>query len=78
MSDPAFARHPLTAMRDVAREAGHFSAYPRTRAGRLAALRQRLKAMDEDRWFFSDFQRTPVLQEIRRLIEEESHSADQR
>jgi hypothetical protein len=38
------ARRLLHTMRAVAREAGHPAAYPRTREGRLAALRQRLRA----------------------------------
>jgi hypothetical protein len=75
----AFARRLLQAMRAVVREAGHPSAYPPTRGGRLAALRQELKAMDEDRWFFNDVQRTLVLQEIRRLhTEAEAHHSNRR
>ncbi len=64
--DAAFARRLLRAMRAVACEAGHPSAYSDTQHGRLAALRQQLRAMDEDRWWFNDVQRTRVLAEIKR------------
>jgi hypothetical protein len=70
MSDTEFERCLYRCLHQVARECGHFSAYPNTREGRLAALRQRLRMMDEERWFFNDYQRTLVLREIRRLQEE--------
>ena len=60
-----FAWHCLRVMRAVARDSGHLSAYPDTLQGRLAALRQRLSAMEEDRWFFNDVQRSLVLEDIR-------------
>ena len=64
-----FAAHCLHAMRAVARESGHFSAYTDTLQGRLAALRQQVRLMDEERWFFSDFQRSLVLSAFRRVRE---------
>jgi hypothetical protein len=70
MSDAEFERRLSRGLRQVARECGHVSVYPNTREGRLAALRQRLRMMDEERWFFNDVQRTLVLREIRRLQEE--------
>jgi hypothetical protein len=69
-ADAAFARRLFRAMRAVARDAGHPSAYPDTFEGRLAALRQQLRAMGKDRWFFNDYQQGLVIAEIRRTQEE--------
>jgi hypothetical protein len=65
-----FAQCIWHAMCAVARESGHPAGYPDTPQGRLAAMRQRLRLMDEERWFFSDFQRSLVLAEHRRLRED--------
>jgi hypothetical protein len=65
-----FAAHCLRAMRAVARESGHPSAYPDTPQGRLAALRQRLRLMHAERWCFSVFQRSLVLAALRRARED--------
>jgi hypothetical protein len=69
-SDAAVARGLRRAMRAVAREAGRPSAYARTPQGRLAALRQRRRMMNEGRRFCNDYQRTVVSQELRHLQEE--------
>jgi hypothetical protein len=63
-ADADFARRLLAAMRAVVRDAGHPSAYPHTKAGQLAALRQKLSMMEEEHWFFSDVQRALVRQEM--------------
>jgi hypothetical protein len=62
-----FAAHCLRAMRAVARESGHVSAYPDTPAGRRAALRQQLRTIDDFPAWGSDFQGNLVLAELRRL-----------
>jgi hypothetical protein len=64
MARDDFARRLLITMREVARDVGHSSAYPPTRAGRLAALRQRMRMMEHHD--FSDFQRGLVREELRR------------
>ena len=56
MSNAEFECRLSRGLRQVLREYGHFSAYPHTHEGRLAALRQRLRMMDEERWFFNDVQ----------------------
>jgi hypothetical protein len=73
-ADAVFASRLFQAMRAVARDAGHPSAYPDTQEGRLAALRQQVRAMDEDRWFFNGYQRGLVLAEIRRAQEDVASS----
>jgi hypothetical protein len=45
---------------------GHRVPRRRPKPRRHAALRQQLRLMDEERWFFSDFQRCLVLAELRR------------
>jgi hypothetical protein len=64
-----FAARCLRAMRAVARESGHFSAYPDTPAGRHAALRQQLHTIDDFPAWGNDYQRSLVLGELRRLRE---------
>jgi hypothetical protein len=61
------AAHCWRAMRAVARDSGLFSVYPDTPARRRAALRQRLRTIDECPAWGSDFQRSLVLAELRRL-----------
>jgi hypothetical protein len=65
-----FAAHCLRAMRAVARESGHVSAYPDTPAGRRAALCQQLRTIDDFPSWGNDYQRSLVLAELRRLREE--------
>ena len=65
-----FAAHCLRAMRAVARESGHFSAYPDTPARRRAALRQQLRTIDEFPSWGNDYQRSFVLAALRRLRED--------
>jgi hypothetical protein len=65
-----FPAHCLRAMRAVARESGHFSAYPETPAGRRAAVRQQLRTIDEFPSWGNDYQRSFVLAALRRLRED--------
>jgi hypothetical protein len=65
-----FAAHCLRTMRAVARESGHFSAYPDIPAGRHAALRQQLRTIDDFPSWGNDYQRCLVLAALRRLREE--------
>ena len=65
-----FPAHCLRAMRAVARESGHFSAYPDTPAGRRAAVRQQLRTIDEFPSWGNDYQRSFVLAALRRLRED--------
>jgi hypothetical protein len=65
-----FAAHCLRAMRAMARESGHFSAYPDTLAGRRAALRQQLRTIDDFPPWGNDYQRSLALAALRRLREE--------
>lgn len=67
MTAAEFRRRITQAMRAVARESGHPSAYPDTPAGRRAALPQRLRTIDDFPAWGSDFQRSLVLAELRRL-----------
>ena len=64
-----FAARCLRAMRAVARESSHFSAYPDTSAGRRAALRQQLRTIDDFPAWGNDYQRSLFQGELRRLRE---------